>query len=732
MFSTQAFAQRPLIPISDVQSVTPANLANCNDTPGRLGDTVRVQGVVLNPGGQAQSASGRQIWIRGLNTSPGTFNTIGLREGTGQATTPDDMLGLVPGDTIEVVGIVQEFNGSGANPANDGESQLVPLNNGGVTVIGPYNVGSPRPDAVLVPISALHNSSGQNVLSTGEAYEGEFVELQNVTVTTVTYFSNNTRVSFIVRDAAGNRLEISDRFLAQRLPGSNPPGTFVAPNVGDVFTSIKGIIIHSKQCPTGTGASNRGYTINPFDASHYVKGASGPAVTALSNNPVVPAPNQPVTINATVSGGTDALGVPLTVSNVTLHYAAGLTGAYTTQAMTNASGNIWQATLPANLFSDGTYVRYYITVNNSASQTVTFPNVAATPNPENPRLFLVRAGNLTIRDIQYTPFQTGGNQSTGANGQAQSILAGQTVTTEGVVTASAAGGNLGYVFIQQENQPEYAGLWINGGASIANLTVGQKVTVTGTIEEYFNMTRMTAVTNVTPTGTGTINPVVVNSEALQSLNFQTSEKYESMLVTVQEAGANRLFVVAQNADAPNTNQGDWRVGPDALDASRGTRIITGRQDNSNFSSLNVGYVNTLTPPASWGTVNGTKTLVNVGDSFQSITGIAWYIFNNFKVAPRNNADLVGFIADAKALINNGVVTVYPNPAKDKLNFTFTKGGASFQAVITDLTGRVVAAQNNLMSNDQMSIANLTPGYYVVSVADANGTLVSRAKLTVVK
>jgi hypothetical protein len=220
----------PLVTISDIQNVSATDLAACNDAPPAtlLLDTVRVRGIVTVPGGQAQSASGRQIWIRAID-SQGAFNNLGIRYGRGNtATTPTDLLNVVPGDTLEITGTVEEFNGT----AGDGETQINPLPDG-VRNIGDDTGPAPAP-TLLPNIGILNDNLRVNNLPTGEAWEGAFIEFQNVEVTTVTPFSGGARVSFTVRDAAGNLIEVSDRFLAGRFSAG-----FVAPSQGDQFTTPK-------------------------------------------------------------------------------------------------------------------------------------------------------------------------------------------------------------------------------------------------------------------------------------------------------------------------------------------------------------------------------------------------------------------------------------------------------------------------------------------------------------
>ena len=109
-----AFSQPfPLLTIQQVQQVPIDSLGTT--TTGDLspynGDTVTIRGVVVTPPGVGVSSStqGRWIWIQDGN---GPWSGINVRYSNSQsvgATTPDDMLNVVPGDSVEITGIISEF-----------------------------------------------------------------------------------------------------------------------------------------------------------------------------------------------------------------------------------------------------------------------------------------------------------------------------------------------------------------------------------------------------------------------------------------------------------------------------------------------------------------------------------------------------------------------------------------------------------------------------------------------
>lgn len=712
-----AMAQ-PLRTIQSIQTVTQTRLQACDDAPTAVGDTVRVLGVVLTPGGLAQSASGRQIWIRDIAGGP--FSAISVRQPVTAPTVPDDMLNAQAGDTVEVIGAVQEF-------LPDAESQIAPIARfqgqavQNFRVVGPFTgTAAQRPAPVLVNISTLQDNQRVNKLETGEQHEGQFIEIQNATVTFVDNFSGN-RYSFDVRDAAGNRMNVTDRFLAQRTPANNPNGTFrIIPNVGDVFTSIKGVVIHNKN---GCGSGARGYQIAPFDSTHYARGASGPAITTITRAVAAPAPSAPIVINATISPGTNGNNPTPTITTVNLFYATGTdrSVAFNSVPMTVSTPGNYTATIPGQ--SAGTTVMYYITASNSINLSSSRPNVPA-PGTDLPMFFQVVTDGPTIPQVQYAPFYLGSSTDS-TRGNAPTGFVGVQVTLRGVVTATQEGTNLGQVYIQDTLAAERAGIWCTGNAVLNTLRIGQLVDITGIVEEANQMTRVIVSTaNVVGNGR-TINPLVLAPGALNRYNFRLNERYEGMLVTLQNpVSGSTLAVSDTNANStPPSNFGEWRVATDLFDPATSATIQTGRQSTTAFSSLAVRFVNRNWP----GLTSNPIRIVQIGDQFQSITGILQHSFNILKLTPRTNADFVGFVTSNKAVLATNL-KLYPNPAAESVTIEGIEAG---QVAVMDLTGRVVA-QENITAAGLLNLRNLNDGVYTLRITDVSGKMVKNTKLVIAR
>jgi len=699
----------PTVTIEDIQTNTQAELAACNDTSSLLGDTVTVYGTVVNAGGEAYTANGRQIFIQ---EGAGPFQAIGVRFGGGNnPTSPDDIWNLVPGDSIKIEGAVERFNS---------ETQLDPVS---VELIGTAPVR-----AASVPVSDLNDDNLDQLMETGERWEGQYIEIVDVVVSSVGVPFSNSRQTFTVEDANGFKVNIADRFPAGRSinssgnnQNSGDPGLLVTPPVGARFDTIRGVILHNNPsgCQSGVSGVSFGYELNPFDSDDIVIGASAPLISGVSRNPVTPNETQDVTISASIA---DPDG---NVTAATIHYAVGLNNNtfLTAPLMDNGSGT-YMGTIPASAYSNDDFVKYYVSATDDSSLTSTFPGGAAS----DPIIFSVRENGTTIYDVQFTP-----------NDNGVSLYRGLDVTVEGVVVASAQSGDLGYVYIQEEGRTSWGGLPLIQSADLNNLSRGDKIQVTGSITENFGLTVMN-VTSLNTIGTGiNIDPVVLNPDSFTSRTY-FNEAYEGMLVTLENPNDGGIFVVDDNADnntGGTSNFAEYRVGNSLLNDANGCRVLAGRQTNSAFSSINVSYINDSTWAFNDGAYNLDVTplcIVTPADSMASLTGIMTYSFGNMKLLPRNNDD---FEAYSGANCESGIVSVeegladvdrlraYPNPAFDRLTIEHQMVQPRALSIeLTDLVGRSIVKLGTRPNEEitYLQVPQVAAGMYVLRVADDQGVV----------
>jgi hypothetical protein len=691
-------AQVQLVRIQDIQGWQGQFLPDsCNDGPNPIwtGSEIRINAVVVTNGGLNETTGQtRWIWVRDVTATDPCEPFCGITVRASSATSPTDINTLVAGDTIEVIGTVSEFNGTNGG---NGETQFNP-SLGGVTLVS-FSPG-PAPEACPTLIGKLNgslnlNGMPSNRILTGEPFEGNFVQINNSTVVQVALSGDRCRL--LVKDSADNHVWIYDRFRTQRLSNG-----FVAPNVGDQYTMIKGMVEGWKtDCP-GAATGNRGYNINPFSLTHYIKGASSPAIGNI-RKVLGPCPNSTTQVKIAADISDDG-----SIISAELMYSLDGT-VYNAVPMTPA-GTRYTGQIPAQ--PTGSIVRYYIRAKDDVNNTTVMPNV---PGQITPFFYFVNNDGCTIKDMQYTPYSIG-----------RSGYVGDTVTLQGIVTASAASDNLGYVYIQQPGISEWGGIWINGGSLITNLAVGDKVSVTGTVEEYFGLTRLSNISaaNVVQTGQPVPTPIAINSADMSLYDFAKCEKYESMLVSLS-VPANGLFVVDTNADASSSrNNGEYRIGSDINDPTSGCRVLAGRQGSSTFSSLNVSYVNSPL----WQTVDGTMNvepfIVWMGQPVLSAQGILTYSFSNMKLLPRNTADLSLNTSTARKI--NRQIKIRPNPAQDQI--TIEEVGPLDRAEVFNSNGRLMSVQ----SADNLKVGSLSNGLYRVQLVKPDGTRSSYFNVSVVK
>jgi hypothetical protein len=726
------YAQYPVVSVTQINQ--PVDLSACNDTSVYYGDTVTFVATVVTDGGLSEVASSSVIG--------GNRPFIFLRDSAATSTTPYNGIEMMPiyensqgsfqpvsvatqliaGDIIEVTGIVGSFESS---------NQITTLDANSITIVGSESA----PTANVVPLSDFNDANRVNQITTGEPWEGAFVELQNVTVTSVIPFGNG-RISFDVSDANGNTMNVSDRFLAQRtsshqVVNPNSPagvggtGSFVPPVPGTFYNSLSGIIRHSANgC---TGATGRGYEINPFDDTHYNVGFAPPFIDEVERDPVVPNAQQDVDITATII---DSDG---TVDTVRIGWSTDpnlSTSAFPTFPMTLAIGSTeeYEFTIPQQ--ANGTIVRYYIySVDNQGNKSI-YPSTPVSQSAPNYDFYTVRQDGLTINDVQFS--LTGGGDSP---------YLGREVTVKGVVTASARSYDLGYVYIQDPNFTEYAGVALIGSIQLADLYRNEWVEVTGDVQESFGFTQI-AVSNVTRLYQhDTIQPTSIDPSDSTAYANGEWEKYEGMLVKYENPGGGKIYITDEDAGF-----GDYRVATDAsFGNGKSSRVLAGRQSNTSASSLWVQLVTDTVYETQDGTMFLSAVTTSDTMTMDAIVGPLYYGFSNYRVLPRANDDIMGLNASLDMTINRpsnvsleelqssiSDVQVYPNPSSDV--FTVSSETVSeLNATVYDLNGKVLINRSNTNGAQlKINASTLPNGIYLMQVADTKGNLISTHKVVVRK
>ncbi len=728
--SLTAFAQTPpFVSVNDIQFVSASDLANCNDTSQYHGDTVRTVGVVVVDGGLVEVPSGSvqggfRPFMYIADTATGTtaepFKAIEVlcsySTGTNLVAHPTATQ-VIAGDIVEVIGVVDMF-------ASNNQLEIIDLNS--ITLLSGTQT---PPQAAVVDLGDLNDNNRVNQLETGEQWEGSFVELQNVTVVSVDLFAGGNRVSFDVVDANGNRINVSDRFIAQKMNNHTPvnpespfavanggpgAGQFTPPTVGAFYNSIRGIVLHSGNgC---TGGNGRGYEINPFDSTHYNLGASPPFIENVARLPMVPTSSQTVEVNFT------AYDLDGTIDELELYYSTDSTAPISsfsnvTPQLIPGTADEYSAVIPAQ--PNGTFVRYYIEAIDNDSNVTQSP-FGATDAYENIHFYTVRDGGMVIPDIQ-TALDFGA-----------SPYVNQQVTVTGVVSASTRVCDLGFVYIQDPNFSEWAGVALVGSPDLATLFRDEEITVTGTVEENFGFTQIN-VSNITKTGNReTVQPVVINPNMPAMYASGEVEKYEGMLVRAENPNGSIVI-----SDPRRGNFGDYLISTDTANGLNESTIVLAGRDGNSRSSLYVSVVN----DSAWATNNGTMmvpvVLTDQSMTFDAIEGMWYFGFGEYRLLPRANDDFINpnFALDStdcrptvsiKQFEDEVFARIFPNPAHSQVTVQSERGE---NVVIYDLNGRVIVRAELINGETVINVENLKSGMYIMRLVE-QGRIIKTAKVLV--
>ena len=291
----------------------------------------------------------------------------------------------------------------------------------------------------------------------------------------------------------------------------------------------------------GTTMDNSEWIVLDQDTWTYVgshphaelEGPVPPTISSIVIEPSSPTEADDVTVSAAITDDG-------TIASATLTYNTGSTDADVT--MSNTTGDTYTGTIPAQ--TAGTTVTFSITAVDNDDSTTTSTESSYLVNPTG--------GEITaIYDIQYTTDSSG-----------DSPLNGQTVTISGIVTAEFWGSSSNrYLYVQDAEGPwngvvcfEYDGWDIfdfsSSAGTVHSVAEGDSVTITGTVEEYYNLTELASITSVIVHGPAAnmISPAVVTPGQIMTGGSET-EAYEGCLVEIDN-------VTVDNADL---NNGEWSV-----------------------------------------------------------------------------------------------------------------------------------------------------------------------------
>lgn len=366
-----------------------------------------------------------------------------------------------------------------------------------------------------------------------------------------------------------------------------------------------------------SNANGTGFEIGPRSSGDIAILTNPPQISDVLRDPAAPTSNDDVVVYAKII---DSNG---TVETARLHFKIG-DGPWQLGNMSGAD-SIFTRTIPKQ--ADGTMVYYFVKAEDNDGDWSMMPGDTSSSQ----YFYTVRDAGLTIHDLQWTPFSSG-----------DSPYLGYEVTVSGVVSASPEDFLGDYIL--QDGEAQWSGIWVNDAAHTPHR--GDMVQVTGTVEENYNVTRLNQVSAFDSLGTGyTMMPMEITTGAATT-GSPDAESYEGTLIQFDDVIISDPF-----PDAPN-NYGEIEID----DGTGGYRVDENGDFNGNYDST---YA--------------------LNDRIETMIGIGWFSFSNYKLEPRGLDDVIGHYPASVSANDGHVVRAYalkqnyPNPFNPTTTIQFTIG-----------------------------------------------------------
>ncbi len=681
-----AFGQGPypLVTIQDIQNV-PDSLQGTDPASPLNGDTIRVQGLVLaSP--IIDPVSNRNViisagarWATYIQDPDGNlYGGLNIIQNDTVGVAHDTFFDLV--DTAQVVeftGVVTEYN-------TTTEILLITAPQPVPVIIVEQKPARPQP--IELSLSDLFTQGGSYNFD-AEKYEGMYVIFRDVVSS-----DRNPNGNFKINDENGhfafiyNQSRYFKTGTAGEIPGYQPPLD------GSHISYLKGIVT----------TRTEGYWIVPVypgDVGEAV--TSPPIISSVRRNPVTVGPNQDVTVTAKI------VDLDGTVSNAKIYYS--VNGGARDSVVMTSSDSIYTGIIPG--VADSALVDFYIKSTDNDGFVGTTPADIIKSN----YFYLVLNRPITIQDVQYSP-----------KGGGYSSFQGYRISVSGIVTADTTGlsdraGNATNRIIMQNGEGAWSGIWLsalNNSSAIPtfDLKLGDNVSVSGLVTENFNVTEIDSITSITVTSSNNPlpSPMILTTGTIDTKGNDVveAEKWESVLI-----GFENITVTDANADGPPNNFGEIFID----DGSGRTRVEL--QDGNH-------YYHNLWDSTLLANPKYTEIIENA--KFDTLVGIMYYSFSNYKLTPRTNNDFIGFSTDVNdnqygQPVSYKLEQNYPNPFNPSTTISYaipTEGLVTIK--IYNILGQEVQSLLNQYQSPGIHKINfdaksLTSGiyFYSISVGDFN-------------
>ncbi|HZS05329.1 MAG TPA: ExeM/NucH family extracellular endonuclease [Blastocatellia bacterium] len=537
-------------------------------------------------------------------------------------------------------GVVTSAMITGITPSNPGTITLdnfVPAGAAGGTATATLNVGSATPVgnyAVMITWANNDSPTPQTASCTVN------VNVSTNAPVTPTCPGTLTTIFGIATSGSVSASDSDGVVTSAMITGITPsnPGTITL----DGFTpagAVGGTATATLNVGSSTPVGNYAVTIkwSNNDSPTPQTGSCTVNVTVNTNAAVMP--NCPASLN-TFAGEAGSAGVSATDSDgkVTSATINGITpsdpGTITLSGFTPAGSVGGTATATLNVGATTPAGTYAVTIRWSNDDSPTPQTADCTVSVKVTPITLIHS----IQGANETPAMTGA------------------VTIRGIVVGDFQGaGKLSGFFVEEEQSDWDAdpntseGIFIFDPSTLANVSVGDQVTVSGTISNFGGppgLTELSSVTSVVVNSTGNpLPPAQSVTLPLPTSPAADLEKYEGMLVTfstlyVADNGdlgrfgeltlaASRLFIPTNSID-PNDNPASGT----SVTGNSNVAAVTAQQTTNNNSRIILNDGSTGSNPNPIPFIGaGTNATVRLGDSVTGLTGVMDFAFGSYRIEP---------------------------------------------------------------------------------------------------
>ncbi len=581
-----------------------------SDISYMYGDTVTIEGIVTMPTGLSYAGAGIKFIFQDENGGP--WSSI-LSYDPDSSAFPV----LYEGDRIQATGYVYEYS---TGPANMTE----------LFITEPVNILAVGED---LPEPELIESGDLRWPTTAEQWGNVTVRIEEGLVT-----NNDLQYEiFVVDDGSGGVLVDDDSDSIQVYYDAVGP-----PPVGTFISSIEGWVYHHY----GSNVDSSAYKLEPLYMSDIEFGAGPPTISDASRTPCTPGPSDAVEVSAVIIDNS-------AIASAEIMYSVD-GGAYQSVTMSVGTDDTWTGTIPAT-GTDGARVNYYISATDDGAdqdgpKTSTFPYDI----DENQFGYLSKDGDLSIEDIQFTEWGSGDSPYDGCE-----------VTITGIVTADTAQYYSGYgAYAIQMDVSEWGGIIFDGWDD-SELTRGDEVTITGTVEEYDpawhfkydNNTKLINISSVSVESTGNSVAAIAVGTSDLAQDADEVESYEGELVSIG------------NVTVSSVNSYDWSV----VDGSGVECLIDDDMATMEANSFMSG--------------------LEEGTTLTNVSGIFNFSFGTYKIQIRDMADLgqLGIDDDFAGIAREfALYPNFPNPFNPETRIRFQLAeNSDVKLMVYDVLGRKV-------------------------------------------